>query len=211
MNLIRVSFNHFICHLSFPFVVSVCLLTLHPLSLSLCLARLLTRFLFRSVDRWLMANQGKGKSRRSLSQLMRQVINIWDSIMIQSSTFLEGVVMNLNHSVCLGSVVSLQLWEETCWGSDGVTYQSIFVVVNRGTSTRPFGRTHGRLWRVQITGMFEIKPASADLRPKGCATWTCEWSPTLIFFCQPAVFVNCSCHYSTLGADLTYHWIKATS
>lgn len=33
--------------------------------------------------------------------------------MIQSGTSLNSVVMNLNHSVCLGSVVSLQLWKET--------------------------------------------------------------------------------------------------
>lgn len=70
------------------------------------------RLPFRSADRWLMANQGKGKSRRSLNQLMRQVINIWNSIMIQSSTLLNGVVMNLKRSVCLVSVVTLRLWEE---------------------------------------------------------------------------------------------------
>lgn len=34
--------------------------------------------------------------------------------MIQSSAFLCAVVMNLNDSVCLVSVVSLQLWEERC-------------------------------------------------------------------------------------------------
>lgn len=139
--------------------------------------------LLRSDDRWLMGNQGKGKSRRSLSQLMRQVINIWDSIMIQSSTFLNVVVMNLNHSVCsVGSVVSLQLWGKMCWGCDSVTYQTLFVVVNRGTSTRPYGRTHGRLWRAQIIGRFEIKnpsKLSSGLRTKDCASWSCEWSPTL--------------------------------
>lgn len=34
--------------------------------------------------------------------------------MSHSSPFLNGVVMNLNESVCLGSVVSFQLWEERC-------------------------------------------------------------------------------------------------
>lgn len=57
------------------------------------------RLLSRSVDWWLMANRGKEKSRRSLSRLMRQVINICDSIMIQSSTFLNVAVMNLNQTV----------------------------------------------------------------------------------------------------------------
>ena len=93
----------------YQYAFSCCSITL---SLSLFLSHALLPF--RSVDKWLMANQGKGKSKRSLSQLMRQVINIWDSIMIQSSTFLNGVVMNLNHSVCWGSVVSLQLWGKTC-------------------------------------------------------------------------------------------------
>lgn len=38
-----------------------------------------------------------------------------------------------------------------------VTHHSLFAVSHRGTSTRPCGRTRGRLWRAQITGRLEMQ------------------------------------------------------
>lgn len=126
------------------------------LSQCFCMASHWFCWLHRSDDRWLMANQGKGKSRHSLSQLMRQVINIQDWVIIQSNTFLNDVVMNQNHSmfrICLPPIMG----KDVCQGCDSVIYWNLFVIVHRGISMRPYGHTHGRLWMVQITGRFEIE------------------------------------------------------
>lgn len=59
--------------------------------------------------------------------------------MIQSSPFRNGVVMNLNHPVCLGSVVSLQSWGETC--AEDVTVLLIRVYLWLSTEVHRRGHT----------------------------------------------------------------------
>lgn len=115
--------------LNIYFVIIFCLCYFVFLNISFALSP----FLLRSGDKWLMANLGRGKSRRSLSRLMRQVVN----------------TPRLSH-------VSKELHREWFPANYGVAMWHYAVAIHRGTSTRPCGRTLGRRWRAQTTGRRSI-------------------------------------------------------